>query len=164
MNKFWNNLKAFLNTLLFLIVCQAFYALALRHVFKESLFLVFALAVLFVFVLRRYFYYLSILWLGNNYKKATSLILLKWIIPTFTVLFYALPWAFTLIQDVRETMHPTWAKITMGLLFGLLILTWSFSVIKNSTTAYRAKIAFRNGQSSLNIDGEEVEISLLTDN
>ncbi|MEI8054320.1 MAG: hypothetical protein WCH52_11335 [Bacteroidota bacterium] len=164
MKNIWNNTKAVLNTFLFLIICQGFYALALRHVFNQSLFIVFALAILFVFVLRKYFYYLSCFWLGNSYKKATSLILLKWFIPIFTFVFYSVPWLFMLIKDVWLTNHPNWAKVTIIILFTLLIFTWSFSVIKNSKIAYRAKVAFRNGQSKFIVDGEDVELSIFTDN
>jgi hypothetical protein len=164
MKNIWNNSKAFFNTFLFLTVCNAIYLLAIKHVFNQQLYIVFSLAILFVFILRKYFYLISILWLGNSYKKSTSLILLKWIIPSLTVLLYSIPWLFSLIIDVWSTNHPNWAKITIIILFTLLVFTWSFAVIKGSRVAYRAKIAFRNGQSKFIVDGEEMEVSLITDN
>ena len=164
MKNIWNNSKAFFNTFLFLTVCNAIYLLAIKHVFNQPLYIVFSLAILFVFILRKYFYLISILWLGNSYKKSTSLILLKWIIPSLTVLLYSIPWLFSLIIDVWATNHPNWAKITIIILFTLLVFTWSFAVIKGSRVAYRAKIAFRNGQSKFIVDGEEMEVSLITDN
>jgi uncharacterized protein (DUF983 family) len=80
------------------------------------------------------------------------------------VLLYSIPWLFSLIIDVWATNHPNWAKITIIILFTLLVFTWSFAVIKGSRVAYRAKIAFRNGQSKFIVDGEEMEVSLITDN
>lgn len=159
MKNIWNNTKAFLNTFLFLIICQGFYALALRHVFNQSLFIVFALAILFVFVLRKYFFLFGAFWLLESYKKASSIILLKWIIPIFTFIFYSLPWFFMLIQDVWSTTHANWAKVLIIVLFTLLLITWSYSVFKIASISRKAKIAFRSGQDKFTIDGEESNVS-----
>jgi hypothetical protein len=159
MIKFWNNTKAFLNTFLFLIICQAFYLLALKPVFNESLFIIFPLAILFVFVLRKYFFILGSFWLLESYKKASSIFLLKWIIPTFTYIFYSLPWLFMLIIDVWSTNHSNWAKITIIILYTLLLITWSYSVLKIASISLKAKIAFRLGQDKFIIDGDESNVS-----
>jgi hypothetical protein len=162
MKNFWYNLKAFFSTFLFLIICQGFYALALRPVFGQSLFIVFALAILFVFVLRSYFFKFGTLWLHESYKKASSIILLKWIVPIFTFLFYSLPWFIMLIKDVWSTTHANWAKVLIIFLFTLLLITWSYSVLKIAQISQKAKLAFRSGHEKFTIDGEELDVSKYT--
>lgn len=159
MKNLWSNTKAFLNTLLFLMICSGFYEFALKHVFNQSLFIVFALGILFVFVLRQYFFMFGSFWLLGSYKKASSIILLKWIIPIFTILFYSLPWLYNLIKDVWSTTHANWAKILIILVFTLLIVTWSHTVLFVASISRKAKIAFRSGQETITIDGEESNVS-----
>jgi hypothetical protein len=159
MKNVWNNTKAFLKTFLFLIICGGFYSFAIRHVFNQSLFIVFTLAILFVFVLRKYFFMFGAFWLLESYKKASSIILLKWIIPIFTFVFYSLPWFFLLIIDVWATTHPNWAKVLIIFLFTLLLITWSYSVLKTVSISLKAKIAFRSGLDKFTIDGEESNVS-----
>ena len=163
MKAFWNNIKAFLNTWLLLICYHLFYTLAIRHVFSQSLIIVFALAILFVFVLRKWFFILGAYWLIQSYKKANSLFLLRWIIPVFTLLFYSLSWSILLIQDVWATTHPIWVKIMVIILFLLLILTWSYSVIKTANISLKAKIAFRSGKQTFTLDDGDDEESNVSD-
>jgi hypothetical protein len=159
MQEFWNNAKAFVRTVLLLMVCHAFYHLGIRTIFSQSLFVVFSLGVLLVFILRIPMRYVSVFWLLDSFKKSSSIFMLKWIIPVFTWLVYAIPWFFKLVQDVWQTSHPTWAKISVIVLFYFVIQGWISSVLFPAYMCRKAKEALKKGLSKF--EGE-YEVSEFT--
>ena len=66
---------------------------------------------------------------------------------------------YNLIKDVWSTTHANWAKILIILVFTLLIVTWSHTVLFVASISRKAKIAFRSGQETITIDGEESNVS-----
>ena len=160
----WSNTKVVLITLLYTIISKVVYLLVISPVFNKSLFSVFALTILFVVVLRKYIMYLTVFFLTRSYRRATSIITLKWLVPLVTVMWFSLPGFARLIMDVWITEHPNWAKVTIIVMFSSLIITCSYCIINLSKFSYEAKLALRNGLNKFVLSGKEYEVVMYTDN